>query len=85
MSIHTVTKEITVTSEVEVLAPPGERTETVTKIACQEVERVCEKVGLKFLDTMDIYIGNPVYQEGRKWLVSITAVFRSTAIINLED
>ena len=85
MSIHTVTEEITVTSEVEILAPPGEATETVTKLACREVERVCKKVELEFLDTTDIYIGHPVYQEGRKWLVSITAIFRSTVIVNLED
>lgn len=85
MSIHTVTEEITVKSEVEILAPPGERTETVTKVACTEVNRVCEKVGLKFSDSTDIYVDHPVYQEGRQWLVSITAIFRSTRIVGLED
>ncbi len=85
MSIHTVTEEITITSEVEVSAPPGTSTESVTKVACKEVKRVCEKVGLKFSSTTDIYIGHPVYQEGRIWLVSLTATFRSTSIVDLED
>ena len=85
MSIHTVTEEITVTSEVEILASPGANSQTVMKTACAEVKRVCEKVGLKFEDTTDIYIGNPVYQDNRVWLVSVTVVFRSTRIVDLED
>lgn len=83
MSIHTVTKEITVTSEVEVLAPPGTDTEAITKIARKEVDRVCAKVSLYL--PADIYIGHPVYQEGRIWLVSITTVQRTTVVIDLED
>ena len=84
MSIHTVTEETTVTSEVVVLAPPGEPTSAVVLVARKEVDRVRETIGLKTAPT-DIYISNPVYQEGRKWLVGITLVFRVTAVVDLDD
>ncbi len=85
MSIHTVTVETTVTSEVEVLAPPEANTETVVKLARQEVDRVRESIGLLTTQPTDIYIGRPVYQDGRIWLVSITITHRSTSVIDLSE
>ncbi len=84
MSIHTVTEEITVTSEVEVLAPPGANIETVIKLARQEVDRVCVKVNL-YLPATEVYISRPVFQEGRIWLVNITIMRRSTTAIDLSE
>ena len=84
MSIHTVTEEFTVTSEVEVLAPPGERTETVTRAARKEVDRVIDLLN-QFGAATDIYVSYPVYQEGRKWLVHISTVYRTTRVVDLDD
>lgn len=84
MSIHTVTEEITINSQVEILAPPGERKETVIKHARKEVDRVRKSVGLNTMPTA-IQIGQPKYQDGRKWLVDITVVHRTATVVDLED
>lgn len=84
MSIHTVTEEITIHSEVEVLASPGANTETISRTARAEVDRVCAQVGL-YLPATDIYTGYPVFQEGRVWLINITMTHRTTKIVDLEE
>ena len=84
MSIHVVTEEITVKSEVEILATPGTNAETITKLARKEVDRVCAKVSL-YLPATEVYIGQPVYQKGQRWLVNITVIHRSTTVIDLSE
>ena len=85
MSIHTVTEEITVTSEVEILAPPGANTETVIKLARKEVDRVRESIGLLETLPTNIYVSHPVYKEGRVWLVNIRVIHKSTTFVDLPE
>lgn len=84
MSIHAVTEEITVHSEVEISGPPGASTEAISKTAHAEVDRVCKLQGLHSLPT-DVYVNHPIYRDNRKWLVNITKIFRTTVIVDLED
>ncbi len=84
MSIHTVTKEITVHSEVEISGPPGASTEAISKTAHTEVDRVCKLQHLHSIPT-DVYVSRPVYRDNRKWFVNITKIFRTTVIVDLED
>lgn len=84
MSIHTLVEDIVVRSKVEVLAPAGQPTESVIRIARKEMDRVCEQVGL-IPPATDINISPPVYLDGRKWEVSAMYRFRSTTIVDLKE
>lgn len=82
MTSHTITKETTVRSKIIASAPPGEQPRLVIKKAMVEVDAVCEKVGLRKGWT-DIFVDPPVYQEGRRWLVLVIFVYRTTDLVEV--
>ena len=82
MTVHLVTEEITIKSQILVSAPPGERPERVIEKAMEEYQKVRDKVGLVGAPT-DLHIIAPVVQEGRRWSATIEASFRSTECVTV--
>ena len=84
MSIHTITKEVTVNSVVDIIGPPGANKETVIRSALKETKRIQEQNGLTE-EASDVHIEQPEHQDDYRWLVRITSVFRTTTVVELED
>ena len=82
MTIHILTEEVTLESQVRVLAPAGERPGKVVQLAIEQVQSVREKVNM--MDPLtSIHVSKPKHGEGRDWWVRITYRIRTSDIVEV--
>ena len=82
MTVHILTEQVTLHSQVIVVAPPGERPEVVIKDAIKQVTAVREIVGLTDPPAY-LHISDPIFKEGRRWLVRITYRTRISNVVEV--
>jgi hypothetical protein len=82
MTIHIVTEEIMLQSEVIVNAAPGERTSTILDLALEQVNPVCEKIGL--IDPVTTFkVSMPKATGYRQWSVKFTICNKVTRMVKV--
>ena len=80
MTVHIVTETVTLTSDVVVSAPPGERPANVIDRAIEEVVVARESIGL-FPPFTAVSVGIPCYMDGRKWEVRVVTKHEVSDIV----
>ena len=70
MTVHIVTKTVTLKSDVAVSAPPGESLYKIVRLAMEQVDKARDEIGLDD-PTTDIEVGMPTELGPRRWLVKV--------------
>ena len=83
MTIHVLTEEVTLNSQVVVVAPPGESPAKVVKLALAEVSSAREKVNMIDMPT-HLHVSEPIFDDAdNRWHVRITYKIRTSDVVDI--